>query len=91
MSATLMHPESSQHARERAFSMPLEQIDVSDPALFENDTVGFYMERLRRDAPVHRSHSPLFGDFWSVRFDCSLASVVVSVSVSLSPCSPFCP
>ena len=66
MSATLMQPESSQHARERAFSIPLEQIDVSDPALFENDTVGFYMERLRRDAPVHRSHSPLFGDFWSV-------------------------
>jgi cytochrome P450 len=53
-------------ARERAFSMPLEQIDPSDPELFENDTVGHYFERLRRDDPVHRSHSPLYGPYWSV-------------------------
>ena len=53
-------------ARERAFSMPIEQIDPSDPRLHADDTVGHYFARLRRDAPVHRSHSPLFGDFWSV-------------------------
>jgi len=53
-------------ARERAFSMPLEQIDPADPQLFADDTVGHYFERLRRDAPVHRSHSPMFGDYWSV-------------------------
>ena len=53
-------------ARARAFAMPLDQIDPSDPALFADDTIGHYFERLRRDDPVHRSHSPLFGDFWSV-------------------------
>ena len=53
-------------ARQRAFSMPLEQVDPANPALFENDTVGHYFERLRRDAPVHASTSPLFGPYWSV-------------------------
>jgi cytochrome P450 len=53
-------------ARERAFSMPLEQIDPSDSLLFADDTIGHYFARLRRDAPVHRSHSPMFGDYWSV-------------------------
>ena len=53
-------------ARERAFSMPLEEIDPSDSLLFADDTIGHYFARLRRDAPVHRSHSPMFGDFWSV-------------------------
>ena len=53
-------------ARERAFSLPIEAIDPSEPDLFEHDTVGHYFERLRRDDPVHRTHSRLFGDFWSV-------------------------
>ena len=53
-------------ARDRAFSLPLDQIDPSDLNLFEQDTVGHYFDRLRRDDPVHRSHSPRFGDFWSV-------------------------
>jgi cytochrome P450 len=53
-------------ARARAFAMPLADVDPSNPALFENDTVGHYFERLRRDAPVHRSTSPLFGPYWSV-------------------------
>ena len=53
-------------AREKAFSLPLDQIDPSDAQLFVDDTVGHYFERLRRDDPVHRSHSPILGDFWSV-------------------------
>ena len=53
-------------ARERAFALPLDQIDPSDPHLFEADTIGHTFDRLRRDAPVHRSHSAMFGDFWSV-------------------------
>lgn len=53
-------------ARERAFSMPLEEIDPSDSLLFADDTIGHYFARLRRDAPVHRSHSPMFGEYWSV-------------------------
>ncbi len=54
------------NARELAFSLPLDQIDCSDPGLFEQDTVGHYFERLRRDDPVHRTRTRLFGDFWSV-------------------------
>ena len=53
-------------ARDTAFSMPLDQIDPSDAQLFVDDTVGHYLERLRRDDPVHLSHSPVFGPYWSV-------------------------
>ena len=66
MSATTTQTEAAASARAKAFSMPLDQIDVSDPGLFENDTVGHYFERLRRDDPVHASTSPLFGPYWSV-------------------------
>ena len=55
------HPE-----RERAFALPLEQIDVSKGYLFEQDLVGFYFERLRRDDPVHHAVSKRFGPYWSV-------------------------
>ncbi len=60
------HTTPGQTARQAAFAMPLDQIDVSDPTLFENDTVGHYFERLRRDDPVHQATSPLFGKYWSV-------------------------
>ena len=52
--------------RAQAYAVPLAQIDPSDPTLFENGTIGHYFERLRAEDPVHRSHSPVFGDFWSV-------------------------
>ena len=57
---------ASDEARRRAYSVPLEQIDPSDPALFENGSIGHYFERLRNEDPVHRTRSPIFGDFWSV-------------------------
>jgi cytochrome P450 len=63
MNAAVM---SSPSARERAFSMPIEQIDPANPLLFADDTVGHLFERLRRDDPVHLSHSPLFGPYWSI-------------------------
>lgn len=53
-------------ARERAFSFPIEQVDPSLPELFGNGTAKYYFERLRRDDPVHWTHSPIFGNFWSV-------------------------
>ncbi len=53
-------------ARMHVQSLPLAQIDPSDPRLFERDTVGYYFERLRREAPVHRAHNDTFGHFWSV-------------------------
>ena len=57
---------SSNEARARAQSVPLDKIDTSDPGLFEDGSIGHYFERLRCEDPVHRTHSPVFGDFWSV-------------------------
>ena len=53
-------------ARARAFSMPLEDIDVSQPHLFETDTHWPYFERLRKEAPVHFCRESKFGPYWSI-------------------------
>ena len=47
-------------------SIPLDEIDVSDPLLFEEDTWHGYFERLRSEAPIHFVDSKDFGPFWSV-------------------------
>jgi len=41
-------------------------IDLSNPQLFQSDTVWPYLERLRREAPVHYREGGLAGSFWSV-------------------------
>ncbi|MEE4146533.1 MAG: cytochrome P450 [Halieaceae bacterium] len=53
-----------------ASTMPLADIDVSDPRLYEQDAWRPFFARLRREDPVHfRADSP-FGPFWSItRFD----------------------
>ena len=61
MQSTASHPE-----REKAWSMPLESIDVSKGYLFEQDLVEFYFERLRREDPVHYAVSKRYGPYWSV-------------------------
>lgn len=48
------------------YSIALEDINVSDPLLFENDLIWPYFERLRNEAPVHYCKDSLFGPFWSV-------------------------
>ena len=62
----LSHAEIQAAARAEAFSMPIDQIDPGTPAYFENDTVGHYFERLRRDDPVHHCESALYGPYWSI-------------------------
>ena len=62
----LSQVEIQASARAEAFAMPIEQIDPGSPAYFENDTVGHYFERLRRDDPVHHCNSALYGSYWSV-------------------------
>ncbi|HCD26244.1 MAG: cytochrome P450 [SAR116 cluster bacterium] len=49
-----------------AYSVPLEQIDVSQPALFQNDLHWDYFARLRAEKPVHYCEHSLFGPYWSV-------------------------
>ncbi len=49
-----------------ATATPLENIDVSRPELFENDTWQPWFERLRNEAPVHYLKDSVNGPFWSV-------------------------
>ena len=55
-------------ARARAAVLPLDDLNPADPQGFVDDTVGYVFERLRREDPVHRSHSPIPGidTYWSV-------------------------
>jgi cytochrome P450 len=48
------------------WTMPLEEIDVSNPYLYQDDTWGDFFARLRRDEPVHFINSPMYGPYWSV-------------------------
>ena len=58
--------EAAAQARAEAFALPLDQIDVTKPRLFQDDTIGYYFERLRRDDPVHFHRNQFYGGFWSV-------------------------
>ena len=50
-----------------AWSIPLDEIDVSDPELFRTNTMWPYFERLRKEDPVHYcANNSLFGPYWSV-------------------------
>ena len=55
-------------ARARTAALPLAELNPADPQGFVDDTVGYLFERLRREDPVHRSHSPIPGidTYWSV-------------------------
>jgi cytochrome P450 len=48
------------------WTMPLEQIDVSDARIFQDDVWPDWFARLRRDDPVHFTQEAQFGPFWSV-------------------------
>ncbi|MBN8871555.1 MAG: cytochrome P450 [Rhodospirillales bacterium] len=49
-----------------AHRIPLDQIDVSDPRLYQQDVYFPYFERLRREDPVHYRKDGMYGSFWSV-------------------------
>jgi len=68
MNATSPLVAAGADARARALTLPLDQLDPADPQGFVDDTVGYVFERLRREDPVHRSHSPVPGidTYWSV-------------------------
>jgi cytochrome P450 len=52
------------------YSVPLDAIDMSQPALFEADKIWPYFERLRKEDPVHYCADSQFGPYWSItRFD----------------------
>ena len=47
-------------------SLPLDQIDVSQPQLYQDDTWRPYFARLRREDPVHLTENGMYGRYWSV-------------------------
>ncbi len=47
-------------------AIPLDQIDVSDPGLFQTDTHWGYFERLRNEDPVHYCEQSMCGPYWSI-------------------------
>ncbi len=65
---TTATPEATAAARARIQATPLSQLNPADAQEFVDDTVGLIFDRLRREDPVHRSHSPVpgMGDYWSV-------------------------
>ena len=48
------------------WTIPLDQIDVSDSRLFQDDVWPDWFARLRRDDPVHLTTDSQFGPYWSV-------------------------
>jgi cytochrome P450 len=53
-------------ARDRAWSLPLEQFDPGDPELYRTDSFWPYFDRLRKEEPVHYCKDSMFGPYWSV-------------------------
>ena len=49
-----------------AQSVPLDKIDVSNPDLYMNDTIGDYFARLRKEDPVHYCADSAYGPYWSI-------------------------
>ncbi len=51
---------------EDAASTRLDQIDVSNPLLYQDDIWEPYFARLRREDPVHWREDGMYGSFWSI-------------------------
>ncbi len=49
-----------------AHAIPLAELDVSNPKLYQDDIWPPYFERLRRDDPVHWCQDGMYGSYWSV-------------------------
>jgi cytochrome P450 len=61
-----LHDDLQKAAREHAYSLPIEQINVADAELFRTNTMWPYFERLRKEDPVHYCAEHEFGPYWSV-------------------------
>ena len=48
------------------YALPLEEINVAHPDLFEQNLQHGYFERMRAEAPVHYCRESEFGPYWSV-------------------------
>ena len=48
------------------YSLPIEDINMVYPRLFQEDAIWPYFERLRREAPVYHHEESIVGPYWSV-------------------------
>jgi len=53
-------------ARDEAYALPLDKINVAQPKLFQQDAMWPYFERLRKEDPVHYCAESEFGPYWSI-------------------------
>jgi cytochrome P450 len=58
--------DSLKDARAEAYALPLDQIELADPARFRDNTLWPFFERIRKEDPVHHSVHEEFGPYWSV-------------------------
>lgn len=62
----MAEPTVMSDAPSEAYAMPLEEIDVSRPELFQTDSHWDYFRRLRQEDPVHYCATSHFGPYWSI-------------------------
>jgi cytochrome P450 len=60
------HAQFPRDAREAAYSIPLEEMNVADPGLFRDNAMWPYFERLRKEEPVHYCTTHPISPYWSV-------------------------
>jgi cytochrome P450 len=56
----------AKNAASKAWTMPIEEIDVADIELWRTDSHWPYFERLRKEAPVHYCTVGEFAPYWSI-------------------------
>ncbi|WP_439597304.1 cytochrome P450 [Falsiroseomonas sp.] len=59
-------PKTAAQYETELAALPVEALDVAQPGLFELGLAPRYLERLRREAPVHRCAQGLYGTYWSI-------------------------
>jgi cytochrome P450 len=62
----MMSQTAAAAGRADAYSIPLDEINVADPALNRDDTLWPYFERLRKEDPIHYCKDSQYGPYWSV-------------------------
>lgn len=61
-----LSPKNAEPYESQLATLPIDEIDVAQPGLFQLGLAPRYFERLRREAPVHHCANGLFGSYWSI-------------------------
>lgn len=65
-----MNSLNQQHKLQDLESTPIDEINLSNPAIFQQGVWGDYFARVRKERPVHYIKDSPFGPFWSItKFD----------------------